>query len=266
MRSSCTALIDSEIDERRRAHDLPPRRDDDRRRRDLAVPARRRSTMSASAAWARAISSVRIDRRGVDDARPAVHKSSGVQMHNGYDEWIWRPLQNPETLQISAFLDKDPKGFGLLQRERDFAAFQDDEQRFERRPSLWIEPIGEWGQGAVQLIEIPSECRDQRQHPGLLATEGPDDGGCRGRRSPIASSGAGIRPIGRTSRRSRRRGSGAARAGAGGASSSTSPARRSAAAPIAELKAGCDRRPGNDSRTANLALPGAQDAACRLRA
>ncbi|MFL5079589.1 MAG: glucan biosynthesis protein [Microvirga sp.] len=98
-----------------------------------------------------------IDRRGVDDPRPAVHKSSGVQMHNGSDEWIWRPLQNPETLQISVFLDKDPKGFGLIQRERDYAAFQDDEQRWERRPSLWIEPIGEWGQGAVQLIEIPSE-------------------------------------------------------------------------------------------------------------
>jgi glucans biosynthesis protein len=98
-----------------------------------------------------------IDRRGVDDARPAVHKSTGVQMHNGSDEWIWRPLQNPETLQISAFVDKDPKGFGLVQRERDYAAFQDDENRWERRPSLWIEPIGEWGPGTVQLIEIPSE-------------------------------------------------------------------------------------------------------------
>jgi glucans biosynthesis protein len=98
-----------------------------------------------------------VDRRGVDDARPAVHKSSGVQMHTGAGEWIWRPLQNPETLQISVFVDKDPKGFGLIQRERDPAAFQDDESRWERRPSLWIEPIGEWGQGAVQLIEIPSE-------------------------------------------------------------------------------------------------------------
>ena len=44
-----------------------------------------------------------------------------------------------------------------MQRDRDYAAFQDDEQRFERRPSLWIEPLGEWGQGAVQLIEIPSD-------------------------------------------------------------------------------------------------------------
>lgn len=97
------------------------------------------------------------DRRGVDDARPAVFESKGLQMLNGQGEWLWRPLQNPETLQSSAFVDQNPRGFGLLQRDRDFSAFQDDDQRFERRPSLWIEPIGEWGQGAVQLIEIPSD-------------------------------------------------------------------------------------------------------------
>jgi glucans biosynthesis protein len=67
------------------------------------------------------------------------------------------PLNNPDKLQVSAFLDDNPRGFGLLQRERDFGAFQDDEARFERRPSLWIEPIGEWSQGVVQLIEIPSD-------------------------------------------------------------------------------------------------------------
>jgi periplasmic glucans biosynthesis protein len=97
------------------------------------------------------------DRRGVDDARPAVYESKGVQMLNGQGEWLWRPLQNPETLQISAFVDRNPQGFGLLQRDRDYSSFQDDDQRFDRRPSLWIEPIGEWGQGAVQLIEIPSD-------------------------------------------------------------------------------------------------------------
>lgn len=106
------------------------------------------------------------DRRGVDDARPAVFESKGLQMLNGQGEWIWRPLQNPETLQISAFVDNNPRGFGLLQRDRDFAAFQDDDQRYERRPSLWIEPIGEWGQGTVQLIEIPS---DSENNDNILA-------------------------------------------------------------------------------------------------
>ena len=60
------------------------------------------------------------DRRSVDDVRPAVYESCGLQIHNGNDEWIWRPLPNPETLQISAFVDPAPKGFGLIQRDRDY--------------------------------------------------------------------------------------------------------------------------------------------------
>lgn len=97
------------------------------------------------------------DRRNVDDARVSVFESSGLQMWNGSGEWLWRPLHNPETLQISAFVDTGPKGFGLVQRERSYEAFQDDDQRFERRPTLWIEPLGDWGQGTVQLLEIPSD-------------------------------------------------------------------------------------------------------------
>jgi glucans biosynthesis protein len=96
-------------------------------------------------------------RRATDDLRPAVYDASGLQMFNGKDEWLWRPLNNPDTLQISAFVDENPRGFGLIQRERDAAFFQDDAQQPERRPSVWIEPIGEWAQGAVQLIEIPSD-------------------------------------------------------------------------------------------------------------
>jgi glucans biosynthesis protein len=96
-------------------------------------------------------------RRGVDDFRPSVHEVNGLQMLNGRSEWIWRPLSNPEQLQISSFMDENPRGFGLIQRDRDFASFQDDDQRYELRPSLWIEPIGDWGPGNVQLIEIPSE-------------------------------------------------------------------------------------------------------------
>ncbi|MGO4570859.1 glucan biosynthesis protein [Microvirga sp. 2TAF3] len=96
------------------------------------------------------------NRRNTDDIRPGVYKSSGLQMLNGKGEWLWRPLQNPETLQISAFVDENPRGFGLLQRDRSFDAFQDDEARFERRPSLWIEPLSDWKQGSVQLLEIPT--------------------------------------------------------------------------------------------------------------
>ena len=96
-------------------------------------------------------------KRAADDVRPAVFEANGLQMLNGQGEWLWRPLNNPDTLQVSAFLDANPRGFGLLQRMRDPAAFQDDNQHFEARPSLWMEPIGEWAEGAVQLIEIPND-------------------------------------------------------------------------------------------------------------
>ena len=98
-----------------------------------------------------------LDRRRIDDIRPAVREIGGVQMLNGKNEWLWRPVSNRETLQISAFVDENPRGFGFLQRDRDFAAYQDDDQHWEQRPSIWIEPIGEWGPGQVQLVEIPSD-------------------------------------------------------------------------------------------------------------
>lgn len=98
-----------------------------------------------------------LDRRRFDDARPAAYEVSGLQMLTGKNEWLWRPVSNRENLQISAFVDNDPKRFGFVQRERDFERFFDDDQHWETRPSLWIEPIGEWGEGAVQLVEIPSD-------------------------------------------------------------------------------------------------------------
>ena len=98
-----------------------------------------------------------IDRRRSDDLRPEVHEVSGLQMYTGSGEWLWRPVANRETLQISSFVDERPRGFGFLQREREFERYQDDDQHWEMRPSLWIEPIGDWGRGAVQLVEIPSD-------------------------------------------------------------------------------------------------------------
>ncbi|HUB15644.1 MAG TPA: glucan biosynthesis protein G [Acetobacteraceae bacterium] len=97
------------------------------------------------------------DRAGTDDYREAVHDSSGLQLRTGQDEWIWRPLCNPRELQLSAFSDISPRGFGLSQRERRFSDYQDLEAHYEKRPSLWVEPIGDWGQGVVELVEIPSK-------------------------------------------------------------------------------------------------------------
>jgi glucans biosynthesis protein len=91
------------------------------------------------------------------DFRPAVHDSDGLAIFNGRGEQLWRPLCNPRDLQISSFADLNPRGFGLMQRERDFFAYQDLESRFGLRPSLWAEPIGDWGEGVVKLIEIPTK-------------------------------------------------------------------------------------------------------------
>jgi glucans biosynthesis protein len=97
------------------------------------------------------------DRKDVDDFRPSVHDSDGLAVFNGRGEELWRPLHNPRDLQISSFADVNPRGFGLMQRQKDFAAYQDLESNFERRPSLWVEPIGDWGEGAVKLLEIPTK-------------------------------------------------------------------------------------------------------------
>lgn len=96
------------------------------------------------------------DRTGVDDFRPRVHDSEAFAMWTGDGAALWRPLVNPSELRLSMFRDRDPRGFGLIQRERDFAWFQDLEARYDLRPSLWVEPRGEWGEGAVRLLEIPT--------------------------------------------------------------------------------------------------------------
>jgi glucans biosynthesis protein len=97
------------------------------------------------------------DRVGFDDYRNAVHDSSGLALQIGQDGHIWRPLANPRELQVSAFTDRSMRGYGLLQRERLFADYQDAEARYENRPSVWVEPIGDWGEGIVELVEIPSK-------------------------------------------------------------------------------------------------------------
>ena len=106
------------------------------------------------------------DRVGIDDFRSAVHDSDGLAIWNGRGEWLWRPLINPAMLQISDFIDDNPRGFGLLQRHRSFADYQDLEAHYELRPSLWVETIGHWGNGSVQLVEIPSK---SEYHDNIVA-------------------------------------------------------------------------------------------------
>jgi len=91
-----------------------------------------------------------------DDFRPEVHDSDGLAMVTGEGERIWRPLTNPGSLQVSSFVDNNPRGFGLQQRERRFDRYQDSVAKYQVRPSLWVEPKGDWGEGEVRLVEIPT--------------------------------------------------------------------------------------------------------------
>jgi len=101
-----------------------------------------------------------------DDFRGAVHDSDGLEMLSGRGERVWRPLANPRALQVSGFIDRDPRGFGLVQRKRRFDDYQDAESRFDKRPSLWVEPHGDWGEGHVELVEIPT---DREIHDNIVA-------------------------------------------------------------------------------------------------
>jgi glucans biosynthesis protein len=95
--------------------------------------------------------------RPAEDFRPEVHDSDGLLIANRSGEWIWRPLQNPKNLMINDFQSPDPVGFGLVQRDVDFDHYQDLEARYETRPSVWISPVGKWGEGRVELIQIPTD-------------------------------------------------------------------------------------------------------------
>jgi glucans biosynthesis protein len=90
------------------------------------------------------------------DYRPEVHDSDGLLLRFEDGEWLWRPLQNPPSTQVSSFAMKSPKGFGLLQRDRNFDHHQDLETRTDLRPSVWIETRGDWGSGHVELMQLPT--------------------------------------------------------------------------------------------------------------
>jgi glucans biosynthesis protein len=88
--------------------------------------------------------------------RRELHDSSGLSIQAANGEWIWRPLNNPKHLSVSSFSVENPRGFGLLQRGREFSSYEDLDDRYDKRPSAWIEPKGDWGKGTVDLVEIPT--------------------------------------------------------------------------------------------------------------
>lgn len=125
----------------------------------------------------------RTNRNRFDDFRPNVHDSDGLLIHNGSQEILWRPLANPTHLQVSSFMDENPRGFGLMQRSRQLESFQDLEANYHRRPSLWVEPKGDWGKGAVTLVEIPA---DKEIYDNIVAYWRPREGLSAGAELPLA--------------------------------------------------------------------------------
>lgn len=93
---------------------------------------------------------------GIVDWRPEVHDSDGLSLWTGNGERLWRPLNNPPRVMTNSFVDENPRGFGLLQRDRNIENYLDGVS-YERRPSLWVEPVGNWGRGSVQLVELPTD-------------------------------------------------------------------------------------------------------------
>ena len=106
------------------------------------------------------------NRHRFDDFRPSVHDSDGLLIENGAGETLWRPLANPSKLQISQFIDHNPRGFGLMQRPRQLSDFADLEAHYHKRPGLWVIPGEDWGAGSVSLVEIPA---DQEIYDNIVA-------------------------------------------------------------------------------------------------
>ncbi len=94
--------------------------------------------------------------RWFDDFRPEVHDSDGLLVHFDGGEWLWRPIDNPTRIDVASMATTNPRGFGLIQRDRDFRSHQDLETRADLRPSAWITPKGDWGAGTVRLVQIPT--------------------------------------------------------------------------------------------------------------
>jgi periplasmic glucans biosynthesis protein len=107
-----------------------------------------------------------------DDYRPEVHDSDGLAIQSGTGEWIWRPLLNPKRLLVTSFALTNPAGFGLQQRDRNFASYEDLEARYELRPGAWVKPVSGFRAGRVELLLIPTP---DESNDNVVAFWQPDD-------------------------------------------------------------------------------------------
>ncbi len=92
-----------------------------------------------------------------DDYRLEVHDSDGLQARMETGEVLWRPLDNPAVMRHQIFSAPNIRGFGLMQRERSFAMYQDSFNSYQLVPSVWVEPHGNWGGGNLHLVELNAQ-------------------------------------------------------------------------------------------------------------
>jgi glucans biosynthesis protein len=118
-----------------------------------------------------------------EDFRPEVHDSDGLSIASSTGEWIWRPLGNPRRLLVTSFELTQPRGYGIMQRDREFRSYEDLEARYELRPSIWVEPVGDWGAGRVELVQIPTK---DETNDNIVAYWVPRDGPKPGKPFPVA--------------------------------------------------------------------------------
>jgi glucans biosynthesis protein len=100
-----------------------------------------------------------------------VHDSDGLSIQTHDNVWIWRPLHNPKGLAFYSFELNDPGGFGLMQRDRRFCSYESLSLHYQDRPSAWVTPVGNWGRGSLQLIELPT---DTENNDNIVAFWVPD--------------------------------------------------------------------------------------------
>lgn len=105
------------------------------------------------------------------DFRPEVHDSDGLLVATDHESRIWRPLLNPRGLLRTDFPAPALAGFGVLQRDRDHRSYQDFEAHYQRRPGVWIEPVGSWPAGRIHLVEMPTA---DEYHDNVAAFWTPD--------------------------------------------------------------------------------------------
>lgn len=126
------------------------------------------------------------------DYRPEVHNCDGLQVRTADEAWHWVPLKNPGRLTINTLSLPNPRGFGLLQRDDNFDHYQDLDNRYDRSSSLWVEPIGNWGPGRLELVEIPA---GKEYHGNILAYWVPEANGAAANGNGNGNGQAGAGPL-----------------------------------------------------------------------